>query len=115
MAEFNLFKEWARMVKANDHGLCTVDCKTCDFYEHATNIACASYVLLHPEEAEAIIRKWAEEHPRKTRQSEFLKLYPNARLSESGVLCICPLNVDNTTNCLNDCKQCQERYWKEEV
>lgn len=35
-----------------------------------------------------LVEKWAEEHPRKTRQSEFLKQWPAARLDERGVLSI---------------------------
>lgn len=115
MAEFNVLKEWARMVEANEDGGCTIPCSECPLLGSTQEDDCIDWARAHPEEAEAIIRKWVEEHPRNTRQSEFLKLYPNARLSESGVLCICPLNVDNTTDCHNDCKQCQERYWKEEV
>ena len=37
-----------------------------------------------------LVEKWAEEHPRKTRQSEFLKQWPAAMLDERGVLSILP-------------------------
>ena len=37
-----------------------------------------------------LVEKWAEEHPRKTRQSEFLARWPAARLDERGVLSILP-------------------------
>lgn len=115
MPEFNLFKEWARMVKANDKGLCTIECDTCDFYKPAGDKSCASYVRSHPEEAEAIIRKWAEKHPRKTRQSEFLKMYPNAARLTNGVVDVCPSKVDKDYPCTGACPSCKDRYWKEEV
>lgn len=35
-----------------------------------------------------LVEKWAEEHPRKTRQSEFLARWPAARIDERGVLSI---------------------------
>ena len=31
----------------------------------------------HPEEAVEVVKKWSAEHPKKTRQSEFLKMFPN--------------------------------------
>lgn len=34
--------------------------------------------------------QWAAEHPAKTRQSEFLKLFPGAGPTKDGVLAICP-------------------------
>ncbi len=39
------------------------------------------------------VEQWAAEHPIKTRQSEFLKHYPDARIL-FGYLNICPLSRD---------------------
>lgn len=66
-----------------------------------------------------IVEKWAKEHPIKTRQSEFLKMFPNARL-ECGIVCIDPCEVDmsigNDTRCKNTtCGECAEKYWLAEV
>ena len=39
------------------------------------------------------IEQWAKDHPAKTRQSEFLKMFPNAQKS-GRVLDICPKNLN---------------------
>lgn len=115
MAEFNLLKEWARMVKASEDGGCIIPCSECPLLGSTQDYDCIDWARAHPEEAEAIIRKWAEEHPRKTRQSEFLKLFPKARVLDNGALSICPIDIDVTADCSNDCLHCHKRYWLEEI
>lgn len=68
---------------------------------------------------------WANEHPVKTRQSEFLKQFPNAQLNKEGVLVIDPCKID--TNSKEDdkcealktgmysCSDCRKKYWFTEV
>lgn len=60
-----------------------------------------------------------EYKPKKTRQSEFLKMYPNARLNSKGVLDIRPCNIDtsySTDHCYFACgDECQNAYWSQEV
>lgn len=71
------------------------------------------------EEMVKIADRWAEDHPVKTRQSEFLKMFPNA--TKSGrVLDICPrdLNIEYMPpkRCENiSCSACKTDYWNEEV
>lgn len=72
------------------------------------------------EELVQIVKKWSKEHPIKTRQSEILKRFPNAKLDEEGTISICPRAVDSTfeTNgkCWNmTCHQCRKEYWLAEV
>ncbi len=69
-----------------------------------------------------IVEKWSNEHPVKTRQSEFLKMFPNAALFDYGTstICdICPANVDDTIECEisrdNGCYGCKRKYWLTEV
>lgn len=68
-----------------------------------------------------IVEEWAEEHPRKTRQSVFLEQYPNAVLDKDGVLRICPSFVGGDTHekykciCLTDCGACRQEFWMQEV
>lgn len=71
------------------------------------------------EKAVQIVEQWAKDHPVKTRQSEFLKLFPNAPKS-GRVLDICPqnLNIDYMPpkRCENiSCGACKTDYWNEEV
>lgn len=52
---------------------------------------------------------------KKTRQSEFLKLFPDA-LEEEGVMNICPLILDKSAKCFKvNCKVCQKDFWLAEV
>ena len=73
------------------------------------------------EETVSKVEQWAKDHPVKTRQSEFLKMFPNARIDESGVLLFCPkyfLPVGaRNTYCEKheNCKECRKDYWLAEV
>lgn len=63
--------------------------------------------------------KWAKDHPVKTRQSEFLKMFPHAQ-KRDGIINICPLSVDKdhktNSECLKtNCGGCRQRFWNEEV
>jgi hypothetical protein len=65
-----------------------------------------------------IVIKWAKDHHVKTRQSEFLKMFPNAPIDEDdGILCIRPCNVDESIGCTNEkgCDGCRRKYWLTEV
>lgn len=67
------------------------------------------------------VEEWSAAHPRKTRQSVFLKQYPNAVLDKDGVLRICPYSVGGDTPekykciCLTDCGACRQEFWMQEV
>lgn len=62
--------------------------------------------------------KW-ERRPKKTRQDEFLEMFPNARLNSKGILDIQPCNIDtsySTDRCYFACgDECQNTYWSQEV
>lgn len=56
-------------------------------------------------------------HPIKTRQSEFLKLFPNAQ-TDSGCLNACPMDVFGNMgiNCnKRTCFECKKEFWLAEV
>lgn len=60
-----------------------------------------------------------ERRPKKTRQDEFLKMYPNARML-NGIISICPKLVDgNCDRCRiyakRSCTECHKDYWLQEV
>ena len=76
------------------------------------------------EELISIVETWAAEYPVKTRQSEFLKMYPNADFSINGTLLIMPCDIDKNYNrdssgykiCdRNNCTSCRKEYWLAEV
>lgn len=67
--------------------------------------------------------QWAAKHPIKTRQSEFLKLFPGAEPMKDGVLAICPKAFspeykDKRGLCkwhYADCDNCCRQFWSAEV
>ena len=74
-----------------------------------------------------IVEKWAKEHPVKTRQSEFLKMFPNARIESDGMPSICPIVVDKRCYNKDDdalccfvrdeekCRKCRRDFWLKEI
>lgn len=87
--------------------------------------SCIDFFRENPEKAVSIVEKWSAEHPPKTRQSEFLKMYPNAKI-ENDVLLICPNFVDVKcgsicrdtkcgVSCRVSCNTCCKNYWLAEV
>lgn len=71
------------------------------------------------EDVVKIVEQWVKDHPLKTRQSEFLKRFPNAMINESdGILCITPCNIEGKSiGCPNgkSCGDYRRDYWHEEV
>lgn len=77
----------------------------------------SSYSAISAEEKVAIVEQWDERHPAKTRQSEFLKLFPNAQ-TDSGCLNACPMDVFGNTgiDCnKRTCFECKKAFWLAEV
>lgn len=68
--------------------------------------------------AVTFVEQWAADHPVKTRQSEFLKHYPGARITIDGFLHACPMEVFSYTgiNCAaQNCIECKNAFWLAEV
>lgn len=112
MDAVEFLRERRRMCNAQDN------CGTCPI-----GIVCDDYFVNHNYSQEkasgmvSTVEQWAKEHPVKTRQSEFLKHYPNARIA-SGCLNACPMEVfDNTDiNCNEQtCFACRKDFWLAEV
>lgn len=67
-----------------------------------------------------IVEKWSKAHSRKTRQSEFLELWPNAKVFVDGVLDFCPQELDSHYPCQSTdiemrCQSCRRKYWMQEI
>ena len=108
------FKEKARMTKD-----CRRDCEDCPLSSenNGFDLRCVIFEYVKPENAVYLVEKWAKEHPIKTRQSEFLKMFPNAIIDDNGVINICPGGCDDKIefDCNNSCAACRRKYWMEEV
>ena len=84
---------------------------------------CAGQETGSPEEVVAEVEEWAEDHPIKTRQSEFLKMFPGAGPTKDGVLAICPnafspVYKDERGLCkwhYAECDNCCRKFWLAEV
>ena len=85
---------------------------------------CEDFIKQHPAEAVEIVERWGKEHPRKTRQSEFLKMFPNALIFKE-ILTINPCVIDSSRFSIEECHTyddnnagcfaCRKKYWLEEV
>lgn len=72
------------------------------------------------EEIVSRVEQWAKEHPINTRQSEFLKMFPNASVGYNGTLVICPSQADTKTvaGCIRserNCDKCKRDFWLAEI
>lgn len=116
MDAVKFLEETRRMCQA--HNVCTgcpadscgaVDCRV-DFMKD-----------IDAADAVAIVEKWSKENPIKTRNSEFLKRYPNARVQEDGTVELCPKWIDQNFDmgsiiCHRTCcDRCKAEYWMQEV
>lgn len=101
-----------------------INCPDCPMW----NEVCTFCIMdnTQVDKANEIILKWVKEHPVKTRQSEFLKMFPNAQISSDGVIEIMPCAIEKnkhiTSNCscpvahgFNNCDTCRKEYWLAEV
>lgn len=116
MDAVEFLKEKERMCnKCGACSRCPVDIKNNGFY-----MDCEDLAIENPEEFVAIVERWSAEHPAKTRQSEFLKMFPNADLTRGGVINICPRYADvnyrkQDERCDIDCGSCVKEYWLSEI
>lgn len=108
--------------------MCNAECIRCEFWKRKSGgESCTSWQKTHPEEAVAIVEKWAAEHPIKTRQSVFLEQYPEAKILKDGAIVICPLAVsaayrekrEKDGSCASlrygACDECRKAFWLAEV
>ena len=99
--------------------MCNGECRECEYEKRSGVDPCTVWQYDHPEEAVAIAEQWAAEHPIKTRQSEFLKLFPYARVKKANGLPIdspCDLDVKLAGKCEGiPCQECWKKFWLAEV
>ena len=70
------------------------------------------------------VEKWAKEHTIKTRQSEFLKMWPDTEISDDGLPSIAPCQLDvrlihgkSQKDCEGRgvCNKCRRDFWLKEI
>lgn len=95
------------------------NCNDCPagYYEGCSSLNGVSKLVL-------IVEQWAKEHPVKTRQSEFLKQWPDAEMFEARYLNICPALIskeyrsEETNECNQpefSCGKCRRDFWLKEI
>ena len=74
------------------------------------------------EDVVAEVEQWSSAHPRKTRQSVFLKMFPNVILNDKGQPGFCPRTLDTAYHPVGDCvldvdicQRCKDKFWMQEV
>lgn len=95
-------------------------CPLLDENRHCTADICTADIIEKAEKVVQIVEGWAKDNPIKTRQSEFLKMFPNAETDKSGILIFCPRKFDpeniNSVHChRHGCLECRNNYWLTEV
>lgn len=99
----------------------TEPCVNCKLSSSNNNrgLFCSSFIAKHPAEAEQIVAEWSVEHPKKTRKSELLKIFPNAEILPDECVAINPCIID--TSLRKKCKagrvcmECRREYWLAEI
>ena len=77
------------------------------------DIVCKCY-----SEAVDIVEEWSRKNPAKTRQSEFLKMFPRMSTNDN-IIHLCPASLDFDFTCNRksgfSCDECRKNYWLERI
>ena len=99
------------------------NCPECPLHENCKEddyVYCKENASEYVEKSVHIVEEWAKDHPVKTRQSEFLKMFPHANIN-SFTDTFCVAYFDKTKTCRacaptdEMCEKCRDAYWNEEV
>ena len=103
--------------------------RMCNSYEAC--VGCPMYptddccmVKMNLKQMISIVEQWAKEHPVKTRQSEFLKMWQDAEIGDDGYPSVAPCQLykdmkgkDENGVCCKDCgcAECRRDFWLKEI
>ena len=119
--EFIMKRE--RMCKPN-----IAHCESCpvdiEMRKRGLETTCYNFQITYPKTFVEIVEQWDKEHPIKTRQSEFLKMFPDAQIFKE-ILTINPCAIDSSRFGTEECHayddnnagcfECRKKYWTEEI
>ena len=118
--------EKARIRMCNTMILKEGGCEACSVYDGLKHRCMISAAAVSKSDEDALkknidkVIKWAKDHPAKTRQSEFLKMFPDVKF-DGGVPILCPMNFmaeeAGAAYCgkHGNCIKCRKGYWLEEM
>ena len=115
MDAVKFIEERDRMCKRFDAG-----CTGCPASNACKNELCCAFdqgSTLDATAQIAIVEEWSAAHPHKTRQSEFLNLFPDADLS-TGTVNVCPNSLyAGKYDCARyqNCLSCKREFWSQEI
>lgn len=112
----NYFIEKARMVKRVGDGICHIKCEDCplSIANNGKAVLCSEFETLYPEEAISAVQRWSDKHPQRTFLTEFLRIFPNAPITDDGTPVangVCPyhLGLMSVGACRDNCAECWSR------
>lgn len=115
MNAIEFMKEKKRMCKS--YSSCTEACPLRKPMDE-NRLTCLGHCFEYPEKAVDIVERWSAEHPAKTRQSEILKIIPDATI-KNGILITkpCEVNEKIKDRCkkYDYCRDCRKEYWLAEI
>ena len=119
MDALEFLKEHKRM--CNEYSRSYNGCCDCPLVSHCSISSTASDD--DNKKTVDVVEQWSKEHPRKTRQSVFLKQYPEADIDANGVVGLCPMSIsavhrDSDGDCKHPekmCRDCRREFWMQEV
>ena len=116
MTALEYLEEKARMTKN-----CGIACACCLFhgYNNGVGDGCAELEYKHPEQAIAIVQKWAQEHPRRTLKDDFFEKLPYADRACDGIPTVCAAKLGYLPecphpHCEDHCGECWNQPLEEE-
>lgn len=89
-------------------------CKECPVYkEGICTVGFDDYSVKSIKETVSKVEQWAKDYPVKTRQSEFLKMFPNAGFCRDVINILpCSIEKEMCKYCDNSkCEECRKDYW----
>lgn len=125
----NFWKEMQRLCKQRggtcDDSECGYDCPLCALPCCADRKTMASVTATDFAEMYTAVEKWSNANPAKTRQSEFLKAYPDVKINtDTGAIAIFPCVINKKLtgeHCkkysqrTDECDACAWDWWTEEI
>lgn len=115
MDAVKFIEERRRMCKSFD-----TCCNGCPAFNACNNNLCCAVgneSMMDATAQIAIVEEWSAAHPRKTRQIEFLNLFPDADIS-TGTVNVCPNSLyEGKCDCARyqNCLSCKREFWLQEV
>ena len=111
MDAVEFLKEYKRMCEQNK------ECEDCPLYNENTCGCKVDFDFIDSQESVVhIVEQWAKEHLVKTRQSEFLKMFPEAEIGDDGYPSVAPCQLySRLCEDKGVCDKCRREFWLKEI